>query len=362
VVGSPPEKSPGLSNYPACDQEVKSLANTIWQTTTNPAVQTVQRYGKGKIIWGGVIPAYPQELYPSYAVTSALLRDMGVWEDFAADGSLRYTHRVTAGKDIYFVSNKTGKLVTTNCFFRTEKNAPELWDPLTGETRPLPEFMKRNGQTSISLQFEAWQSFFIVFKNDSNKTTSKEKTNFPSVRPVTTLTGSWAVSFDTVWGGPRNIIFDTLTDWKVRPEQGIKYYSGTATYKKTFGAGEIDTKDQRLYLDLGVVKNLARVKLNGKDLGVVWTAPWRVAIPDVLKKKGNLLEIEVANLWANRLIGDEALPDDGIKDEKWPEWLVKGEARTSGRFTFSTFKHYQQNAPLLPSGLLGPVTIQQYIF
>ncbi|RZK66146.1 MAG: hypothetical protein EOO85_27235 [Pedobacter sp.] len=102
---------------------------------------------------------------------------------------------------------------------------------------------------------------------------------------------------------------------------------------------------------------MARVRLNGKDLGVVWTAPWQVDISSALKARDNILEVEIANLWPNRLIGDELLPDDGIKDGQWPEWLLKGEPRPSKRFSFTTFKHYNKDSKLFKSGLLGPVSL-----
>ena len=112
-----------------------------------------------------------------------------------------------------------------------------------------------------------------------------------------------------------------------------------------------------MYLDLGKVSNMARVRLNGRDLGVVWTAPWSVDITKAVKAKGNQLEIEVVNLWPNRLIGDEQLPDDGIRRGQWPDWLKEGKPRTSSRYTFTTFKHYSKDSPLLESGLIGPVTV-----
>jgi len=169
------------------------------------------------------------------------------------------------------------------------------------------------------------------------------------------------VSFDPEWGGPKRIQFDKLTEWTLRPEDGIKYYSGIAVYHKTFDLPLLaNNKEGRLLLNLGEVKNIARVKLNGKDLGVVWTAPWQVDITDAVLAKGNQLEIEVANLWPNRLIGDERLPDDGIKNDQWPEWLTSGMPRRSKRFTFTTFRHYTATSPLLPSGLKGPVTVLSY--
>jgi len=107
---------------------------------------------------------------------------------------------------------------------------------------------------------------------------------------------------------------------------------------------------------------MARVRLNGHDLGVVWTAPWQVDITGVIREKGNQLEIEVANLWPNRLIGDQQYPDDGVKDGKWPEWLIKNGKKTSARYTFTTYNPYKKDSPLLSSGLLGPVTIKRKDF
>jgi len=128
-----------------------------------------------------------------------------------------------------------------------------------------------------------------------------------------------------------------------------------AVYRKDFDL-PVDPSGS-LFLDLGRVKNMASLKLNGKDLGVVWTAPWRVDISGVALRKNNHLEIKVVNLWPNRLIGDAALPDDGVKDGKWPDWLLKGLPRPSSRYTFSTYEPYKSDSPLLESGLLGPVCI-----
>jgi hypothetical protein len=154
-------------------------------------------------------------------------------------------------------------------------------------------------------------------------------------------------------------VFDQLTDWTQNADIGIKYYSGTAVYRQTF---DLPTEaGQSLWLDLGKVKNLARVWLNGEELGVVWTAPWRVDITKAVKPTGNQLEIEVVNLWANRLIGDEQLPYDGISDGKMPDWLLNGTARTSGRYTFATANHYSKDSPLQESGLMGPVRILERI-
>ncbi len=362
IVGTPPVKSPSLVNYPECDQKVSSLAEIIWGGIETPDVETERKYGKGKIFWGGNYSVSDTtELYPHYDVTAELLRKLGMNEDFKSSGSIRYTHRTTDEEDVYFISNRTTQSILDTCTFRVESGTPELWDPVTGETRLLPEFYHQNGNTSIPVKLDEDQSFFIVFpKSRKNEPVAGIK-NFPEIETISELEGEWNVSFDPKWGAPEKIIFDKLEDWSKRPEEGIRYYSGIATYNKSFDFPKLDNSKiyTDLYLNLGEVKNLARVRLNGKYLGIIWTSPWQVKITDVVKDEGNQLEIEVVNLWANRLIGDENKPDDGVKDGKWPEWLLEGKPRTSGRYTFTTHRYYKKDMPLQASGLLGPVVIQK---
>ncbi|HRP54929.1 glycosyl hydrolase [Agriterribacter sp.] len=362
VVGNPPVQSPGLTGYPGCDEQVKALSRTIWGSLEIPLAYGDREYGKGKIIWGAGVSTRSDGFYPLYSITAGILKNMGLPEDIEWAGDLRYTHRTSPGWDIYFVANKTDEPLQTDAVFRCDSGSPELWDPVTGEMRALPEFKQGDGQTGIPLRFAPRQSFFIVFKKDRAGTPVPGKENFPELKNIATLNTAWTVAFDPRWGGPEKIVFDRLEDWTARPEQGIKYYSGTAVYSQRFDLEESTGKKARMVLDLGEVKNLARVRLNGKDLGVVWAAPWQVDITGIVKQKGNELEIEVANLWANRLIGDEQLPDDGIKNGQWPQWLLQGKPRTSGRYTFTTYKHYKKDAPLLRSGLIGPVTIKRTEF
>jgi len=259
------------------------------------------------------------------------------------------------GCEIYFVANRTDQHVTAECTFRATNGRPELWNPMTGERRLLPEYTVNGSQTVIPLQFDMYQGYFIVFRTKTSLSETSAKKNFPERKQIAVLTAPWTVSFDPSWGGPEKVTFEQLTDWSQHTDTGIKYYSGTAFYRQTFDA-PMQKKD-RMYLDLGKVKNMARVRLNGHDLGVVWTAPWSVDITKAVKTKGNQLEIEVVNLWPNRLIGDEQLPDDGIRRGQWPEWLTEGKERPSGRYTFTTHRHFTKDSPLLESGLIGPVTI-----
>lgn len=363
VVGNPPLKSPSLVNYPECDQIVRAKVLKVWRGVKSPTMPVAVAYGRGKICWGGALSQYaPKEIYPSYEAIAAVLNKMGVAEDFTSTGPVRYTHRKTKDTDIYFVSNRMNQSVQSVCFFNVSEGIPELWDPLTGDTKRLPAYSQQRGGVVIPLKFDAYQSFFIVLRRSamakSLKRTSEEE-NFPNKTLVKKIDGSWNVSFDPKWGGPESVMFDQLKDWTLCQEEGIKYYSGIAIYRKTIQLPESydREKKQDFYLDLGEVNNIARVRLNGKDLGIVWTAPWQVRMNGALKSGDNELEIEVANLWTNRLIGDEKKPDDGIKNEQWPDWLTKGEKRNSGRYTFCTYRFYNADSPLLKSGLIGPVSV-----
>ncbi len=362
IVGNPPRKSPSLMNYPACDHLVASKALLMWGKSDSPNEVSEHSLGKGKIYRGGTLSNIKlPELYPIYDVTAALLNKMKIQPDFESTGPIRYTHRSQQIRDIYFVSNKTNETVNSSCTFRTSKGTPELWDPLTGEIRSLPDFVIQNERMQIPLQFEPYQSFFIVF--DKNGITKGSKTtvvkNFPQQQVLLEVESPWNVSFDPKWGGPENVIFDRLEDWTKNKEDGIKYYSGIANYRNTMQIPDniVSDKNIDLFLDLGEVNNLARIRINGKDMGVVWTAPFQLKISDVVLPGNNQIDIEVANLWPNRLIGDEQFPDDGIKDHQWPDWLLKKQPRTSGRYTFTTYKFYKKDSELLKSGLIGPVRI-----
>jgi len=362
IIGNPPRKSPSLVNYPECDKQVATISTTMWGGTTAPSKITEQKLGKGKIFWGGAFSQFSlPELYPDYDATASILREMGIAEDFVSNGSVRYTHKLIKAGEIYFVSNKTNAGLYTSCTFRVSEGTPELWNPMTGETRQLPDYEIKKGLIQIPLQFDAFESYFIVFdkNNKAKPANSAGLKNFAQPKVLFEVNNPWKVSFNPKWGGPESVVFDKLVDWTSRPEEGIKYYSGIATYYNTIKLSGNVTEDKNsdLYLDLGEVNDLARIYVNGKDMGVVWTAPFRVKITDAIVVGENKIDIEVANLWPNRLIGDEKKPDDGIKNNQWPDWMLNGKPRTSGRYTFTTYKHYNAGSPLLKSGLMGPVRI-----
>ncbi len=358
VVGSPALRSPGLTGYPRCDSDVTAMGRRIWGSLSIPAKQTTRAFGNGSVIWGGKVNTDTNHLYPSYAVTSAILHSLNLQEDFISDTLIRYTHRSSEDADIYFLSNSSNRPVSSPATFRTIKGSPERWNPVTGKTFPLTHFTRTAVQTIIPVSLEPYESCFIVF---SKKNKWKVDPEIKAVVPPTNLAiaGSWTVNFDSHFGGPASVQFDSLTDWSKNKNDSIRYYSGIAVYHNRF-----DLPDQiaaggtaGILLNLGKIANLAHVFLNGKDLAVLWTAPWTVDISGAVKQKNNDLRIEVANLWINRLIGDEKKPDDGIKEGMWPEWMIKKQPRTSGRVSFSTTKQYNADSPLVESGLIGPVTI-----
>jgi hypothetical protein len=255
-------------------------------------------------------------------------------------GDLDWIHRRTADADIYFIASRWDAVEKVNCTFRVSGKQPELWDPVTGEMRDAVAFAQKDGGTEVPLQFNPRQSIFVVFRRPVAPTASgTAASNYPRITPQAELTGAWAVAFDPQWGGPEHVMFDSLVDWTKRPEDGIKHYSGTAVYRKKFQLAALPAAGQKLLLDLGEVHEEAVVKLNGRDLGVVWTKPARVDISAAARVGENELEISVVNLWPNRLIGDASLPP-------------------AKRFTETNIRKFVAATPLLPSGLLGPVTLQ----
>jgi hypothetical protein len=166
------------------------------------------------------------------------------------------------------------------------------------------------------------------------------------------------------------VILPALISWSEHSNPGVKYFSGTATYRsKLVVPKTVQVPDRGIFLDLGRVAVIAQVKLNGRDLGILWKPPFTVDVTEVLRAGTNDLEVRVVNLWINRLIGDEQLPDDcewtkgpfgealGEVLKEYPEWLKENKPRTSGRVTFTTWKHWHKTDPLMESGLLGPVRI-----
>jgi hypothetical protein len=249
---------------------------------------------------------------------------------------LLYVHRKTNDRDIYWINNRNDRDENVEGTFRITGKIPELWHAETGK-KEAASYSISNGITKVDLHLEPNDAVFVVFKEKAVKTSvtlpAKQE------KELVTVVGSWNVSFQKDRGAPANATFDNLVSYTENSNTGIKYFSGTASYTKTIVADKNwFVKDQQLWLDLGEVKNLAEVIVNGRSLGIVWKKPFRVDVTNALKAGENKIEIRVTNLWVNRLIGD-------------------AQPGVTHKITYTTMPFYQANSKLLPSGLLGPVKV-----
>jgi hypothetical protein len=288
---------------------------------------TQRRVGKGRIIWGRTL-------------REVLLGD-GVPPDFehsSRDAFVDFIHRTAGETEIYFIANRKNGWERLDATFRVAGRLPEFWDPVAGTTRPAARYAADGRRTTLPVELAPYGSLFVVFPKTASAP-SPDGRNFVALKPVQELSGPWRVQADSKWGWPEPVMFEKLQDWTKRKEDGIKFFSGTATYQAQFDLSESLRQEAGcIHLDLGKVRNLAEVTLNGKNLGVVWTEPFRLDITHAVKPEGNVLEIAVTNLWWNRLVGDAGLSED------------KRFAKTNVRVG--------KDSPLLESGLLGPVTLQ----
>lgn len=362
VIGNRPVFSPSLTNYPSCDQKLEELSDKVWGKENVNTTMNTREYGKGKLISGKDL--YPRtherDNYPLYEVITDILAEQKIAPDFSSDQEIRYTHRKDGDTDIYFISNRTGEETRPMCQFRATQT-PQLWNPVSGERYTISGHKTVNGQTELSIDLAPYQSYFVIFSNNN----SKANNELPDISMLTKQSKAteeihtpWNVSFNKEYGSPAPMVFDKLADWSLSSNDSLKYYSGIATYTNEFTVpSEWIRNETRISINLGKVKNLATIVINGKEAGILWTSPWNLNISDLIKEGTNKLEIKVANLWVNRLIGDEFLPYDGVNNGQWPEWLVNKTPRTSGRYAFSSCDYYTKESPLSESGLLGPVTI-----
>jgi len=198
-----------------------------------------------------------------------------------------------------------------------------------------------------------WQNGVYSFKTHSG---GQRRVEVSGIDDPSYITGPWEVRFPENLGAPEKITLGEPVSLHKHEDPGVKYFSGTATYTSAFDVETDATTDgRRLYLDLGRVEVTAQVLVNGKNMGIAWKPPYRVDITDAVHQGENRLEVRVANLWPNRLIGDEQLSEENTQAG---DWYLKGEAKPGERITFATFRHYNKKSPLLESGLLGPVKIR----
>lgn len=361
-----PVRTPGLKNFPECDKEISAMADELWGT---PAGKFQKRkMGKGILITGSIM--------------NEVCKDLSLLPDF--QGPFEFIHRSGTNADIYFIRG-TGK---AECIFRVSGMKPEIWDPVEGMVTDvvnyrytddnrtvipleLPvngsvfilfsgrkvkkyitelngpekgfELIERNNDT---LRFVLWKSGNYVLKSSGNKLWEIKE----EVLPEMNIVPPCVVRFTPGRGAPETAVFENLVEWNKHSDKGIRYFSGTGTYTFHFPL-TAEQVSGPCRLRIGKVFNIARVRLNGNDLGVVWTAPWMVDISNSVNPGSNKLEIEVANCWANRLIGDAGLP------------VTKRFTRTNVRLLpdrgkYRSYEAWSAKDTLLPSGLIGPVRIE----
>jgi hypothetical protein len=327
IVGPKPMKGESLENYPACEAEIKKLSDEVWADCDGVRVKE-HDFGKGRVI--------------SSETSRDVLRADGVRPDFeisAPGADIDYIHRAENGAEIYFVANRATNGISLACTFRVANKAPELWNPVTGEHCFAAIYEEeKDGRVIVPLDFAPCGSWFVVFREPAAEHPVTAKSNSPALNLIQVVTSPWTVHFDPKWGGPDSVEFESLRSWTDRPEAGIRFYSGTAVYEKTFNFAALAQKPSRVLLDLGDVHELAGVKVNGHSCGITWCPPFRVDITDAVNAGENKLEIDVVNFWPNRIIGDASLAADK-------------------RYTKTNIRNLKANTPLMESGLLGPVKI-----
>ena len=299
VFGSAPERSPSLENFPACDAEVKNLAGELWSG--------------GKIFTGTNF--------------DSAFAKLDLTPDVICPTDVLWKHRRDGAAEIYFLSSQNAKPRTETVSFRVDGKAPELWWPETGRIESEPAFALARGRVEVPVHFEANGSVFVVFRQ---KATVGRPENFLPPPTVTAIAGPWKLEFPG-----KKITLKKLASWTSNSNSAIRYYSGAATYRTTFQLSEAATN---LVLSLGAVRDIAKVSINGHEIGTVWKEPYALDIGASARVGANDLKITVVNTWHNRLVGDAHLA-------------------ATNRVTFVSTKSVKANEKLQPAGLLGPVTL-----
>jgi hypothetical protein len=318
VAGPKPTDDPSLAD----DQnEFEKLTSELFGDGTG-----VHKVGKG-VVYAG------QNL--DEVIAALRLQPDFDYVKNSPDSDVEFAHRKLRNGDAYFVDNRSDHGELIDASFRLTGMQPELWHAETGTTEPT-SFKIAEGRTIVPLHLEAWGTVFVVFRRPTREISHVVAD--PIDTKVATLAGPWNLSFQPGRGAPASITLDELADWSQNADRGVKYFSGVGTYTKTVQAPpEWFKKGSRLWLDLGDVKNLAVVTVNGKDLGQTWHAPYRLDVTSTLQPGANEITIKVINSWVNRMIGDQQ--------------------PGATKITFADVKPYKASSPLLPSGLIGPVTV-----
>ncbi|KAA9036116.1 hypothetical protein FW778_19710 [Ginsengibacter hankyongi] len=343
IIGPKPRRATSLKNYPACDEQVKSIADKMWGACDSRKILS-NKYGKGTIYWGKTVQQVLDE--------QNIPPDMQVIGVDNSDRHIDYIHRKTETQDIYFISNSKPAAEKVTCVFRVDKKMiPELWDAETGLIQREVEYSKVKNGISIDFIMDPLASRFVVFKNKSTGKNDAglnydlqfgfdKKQKAAENHKLIDISKGWTLKFDTSMGGPASYQLDSLQSWSDINNEGIKYYSGTASYEKDFYVGkDALTKGTEAFVVFDDIQEMAQVFVNGQDCGIVWTPPYKADITKYLRAGSNHITVRVVNTWNNRIVGDLRNPDK------------KQYTRTNIKYKFKA------ESPLLKSGLIGTAKI-----
>jgi hypothetical protein len=339
VFGPRPTGSPGLEGYPDCDQKVNEIAGRLWGNPEG-SDERVHSYGKGRVATGMDMDEMINliDLKPDFE-----------YDAISRKARLEYIHKRAGEMDFYFISNQDSAEAVTSCTFRVKDKRPELWLPDEGTIERDIPFQARDGRIELRLRLEPYGSAFLVFReaaDTSPAASEKMDADAPSARADSShlrqrisIAGPWEVGFPDGMGAPASILIEDLVSWTEHRDEKVKYYSGTAVYKNAFQSPANLTEATAIWLDLGQVKEMARVLVNGKEAGILWKPPFKTDIRAHLQPGENTLEVHVVNTWTNRLIGDLFLPEE--ERHTWTNCCPP----------------LSRESKLMESGLLGPVTL-----
>ncbi|WP_334319150.1 glycosyl hydrolase [Termitidicoccus mucosus] len=400
VFGPRPARAKGYRDLAANEEKFKKLTDLIWGKDISTGIQE-NIHGKGRVLWGGGI----EDALRKLNIASSVIFHGG------GDDSICWLHRRAGDADIFYFANTEATARHIRVALRAQNKTPETWDPETGDIAPLAVWSPTGNGADVSLHLKPNQALFVVFRNpiaqddfvtavtarspddtfaiETNTAgnwivksgrpgefalqTTKGKKLHAAIDTVPVdivIGGAWQVEFKPPVGSPFPAKFEKLESWTLSNDERIRYFAGTATYSNRFRAPDaIAGGDLSVSLDLGVVKELASVSINGKPVATLWHAPFEVDITEFIKPGENEIAVSVTNTWANRLIGDNNHPDDcewgppvdaeGRALRVFPEWLIAGNPRPSKqRAAFSSWNYFNEKSALLDAGLLSEVKLQ----
>ncbi len=319
VLGPAPKRSPSLENQPQADARVESLAAELWAGIGESGYAKV---GKGMVFSGVELP----EVFETIGCRPDCRLPEGA--------PIHYGHRQMKGCDIYFVSNQSEQVQKAQIGFRVEGLQPELWDPVTGSTRKLPAFTSQAGETTVGIELDAFQSAFIVFRSKGKP--DPEARNYPAAASTHEITSPWEVEFNGKFRNPAPLHLPQLIDLSQSADPEVRHFSGTVIYRNAF---DVEGAPEGVVLSIGNVKEMAKVYVNDRYAGCLWTKPYQLDISALVQNGENRLRIELVNTWVNRLVGDLNLPE-------------------AERQTRVVVNPYQADSPVPAYGILGPVEIR----